>query len=1196
MHIPAGETVFVIGHSGCGKSTLSNIILHLYDVLEGSIYVDGYPVESLSAKWLLNNITVVEQQSVLFNTTIRENVCLCRSNNKNEKNASEKELNTAISFACLESIIAAHSKGLDTEVGPGGSRLSGGQRQRVALARARIRDTPILILDESLSALDSKTRETILENIRIWRKGKTTIIITHELNQIKPDDYVFILEKGRCSHEGFRKDLEKVSDFFSQQTSLEEPESPFFSPFNDAFKIPGSPADSTMDAFGLSSPADSVFNRDDVPLIGSNESFEAKQKRRHSSWIGKAPQIVKQSGGNWMRKSIIQAKYNYQVRPVSGFHPGLDLMAHYNEEISKGASNPSKRQTLCPPDKNNNNNNNNINKTDSRPKVKRTSGIRPLSAPISPLSPAAKSFSISIKSNYNGVFFASSNNATKTLTAATSLERFNNTITTSVSNRNQTAKFNDIGSTTRETVTKPFTLGYINPEDAKDLPIPTLQILKQCYQQIENKTMLFIGVGAAVINGAVNTVFSFAIAQIFTSMFPRTASSAPISTWVAVALVIALVDAVTIYLRTSILCLAADRWVRHLRVKAFESVLERDVAWFTNNQVDTGELSTLILNSTEDLRGIITLFLTVITTCASLSVICVAWVMALGWKLSMVTFALVPLSYLSYIVFKVLNKKYEYQCINLAAKVDEVLYEIVSGIRTLRILGIESYFIAKFNIVKKEYAQVNAKDAVAKGLGLSVSDFSPVLCQAILLWYGMKLVSTGEYTVTQTMMIFTILLFSITTVSILLSAIPQMHKPLLTATRILQLLKFDKQKMCHENFGRKLKFSLANHSITFDNVSFCYTSLVRVTSNNQDAEAIDSFVYAQDIKESSHDCDSTITSFNSNTTKTNTKDQNVTSVHSITDNYVKDDTKNSFFSFSNNKTTYALWNVFKRKNKSKLLQEKIEQLSASRRLAEIPVLYNFSLTIPANTTVALVGPSGSGKSTVTSLLTKLYEPTSGKITIGDIDIKDIDTTVLRTEIAVVGQMPLHFFHGTIYENLIFGLFPNCYTAKQTSSKKEPSSNTRADTLSSVSQNNNHLQISLDDIRKVCADCAIDDFISSLPQGYDTMMGGTTGAVSSGAGNLMSGGQMQRLGLARALLRRPKVLILDEFTSGLDPSSTQTILTTLKDYKNKPGNDITMVLVTHQLETVELADFVVTIVDGHIVRKEVINKKYSASSL
>ncbi|KAI9825890.1 MAG: hypothetical protein M1832_000831 [Thelocarpon impressellum] len=204
---PAGETTFVVGKSGSGKSTIGNLIMRYYSNWSGNISIDGNPIQTLDLAWVRENVTLVQQQSVLFNETLWRNVTFgCRD----PAHVSKADVRRACRLALLQQTVNDLPDGLETLVGAGGSSMSGGQKQRVAIARARLRDTSILILDESTSALDYISRSLVMDAIRDWRRGKTTIIITHDISQVFEDDYVYVLDEGRVAQEGYRGALEKL--------------------------------------------------------------------------------------------------------------------------------------------------------------------------------------------------------------------------------------------------------------------------------------------------------------------------------------------------------------------------------------------------------------------------------------------------------------------------------------------------------------------------------------------------------------------------------------------------------------------------------------------------------------------------------------------------------------------------------------------------------------------------------------------------------------------------------------------------------------------------------------------------------------------------------------------------------------------------------------------------------------------------
>lgn len=197
----------MIGKSGSGKSTLTQLLMRFYLPTSGEILIDGNPMQTLNINWIRNNISLLEQRIVLFNESVITNIAFgCR----NHEAVRRVDVEKSIEFAMLQNTIHGLPQGGDTCVGPGGSFLSGGQRQRVAIARAQLRDTPILILDEPTNALDHKNCVAVMKALREWRKGKTTIIITHDMSQILDQDYLYILEHGSIVQSGFRHEVERL--------------------------------------------------------------------------------------------------------------------------------------------------------------------------------------------------------------------------------------------------------------------------------------------------------------------------------------------------------------------------------------------------------------------------------------------------------------------------------------------------------------------------------------------------------------------------------------------------------------------------------------------------------------------------------------------------------------------------------------------------------------------------------------------------------------------------------------------------------------------------------------------------------------------------------------------------------------------------------------------------------------------------
>jgi ATP-binding cassette subfamily B protein len=192
LHVRAGETLAIVGAPGAGKSTLIRLLLRLYGHQQGRISIDGRDVSSASRQWLRHQIGVVLQDPFLYSRTVEANLRVGRPD------ATYEHLELATRDAAIHDSIERFADGYQTLVGERGVTLSGGQRQRLALARALIKDPPILVLDDSLSAVDTGTEAHILASLR-RRKGRhTTIVIAHRLASVRHADRILVLERGRC--------------------------------------------------------------------------------------------------------------------------------------------------------------------------------------------------------------------------------------------------------------------------------------------------------------------------------------------------------------------------------------------------------------------------------------------------------------------------------------------------------------------------------------------------------------------------------------------------------------------------------------------------------------------------------------------------------------------------------------------------------------------------------------------------------------------------------------------------------------------------------------------------------------------------------------------------------------------------------------------------------------------------------------
>lgn len=220
FQIRAGESVGLVGKTGSGKTTLVDLILRTYGVADGTLFVDGNDVNDVKIRDLRENCAYVPQDNFLFSDTIERNIAFGME--EYDKDA----VRNAAKLADVDGNIKEFQRGYDTMLGERGVTVSGGQKQRISIARALMKDAPILILDDSVSAVDTKTEAAILENLRASRQGKTTILIAHRVSTIEKMDQILFLEDGKLlaagSHEKLYADCPEYRKMVELQKLEEE--------------------------------------------------------------------------------------------------------------------------------------------------------------------------------------------------------------------------------------------------------------------------------------------------------------------------------------------------------------------------------------------------------------------------------------------------------------------------------------------------------------------------------------------------------------------------------------------------------------------------------------------------------------------------------------------------------------------------------------------------------------------------------------------------------------------------------------------------------------------------------------------------------------------------------------------------------------------------------------------------------------
>ena len=216
LTIKAGERVGIVGRIGCGKTTLVNVLLMLYNLEPGTLFIDGQDITTLDIKTLREKIAYVPQDNFLFSDTIENNI------NFGLDEGNEEIAREAAKFAGVDEDVKGFTKGYQTVSGERGVTLSGGQKQRISIARAYVKNSPLLILDDSVSAVDTKTEEIILHNITTERKGKTTLVVASRVSTVSRLDKIIVLNEGELEAFDTPENLLKTSPTYQKMVKLQE--------------------------------------------------------------------------------------------------------------------------------------------------------------------------------------------------------------------------------------------------------------------------------------------------------------------------------------------------------------------------------------------------------------------------------------------------------------------------------------------------------------------------------------------------------------------------------------------------------------------------------------------------------------------------------------------------------------------------------------------------------------------------------------------------------------------------------------------------------------------------------------------------------------------------------------------------------------------------------------------------------------
>ncbi|KAF7561460.1 hypothetical protein G7046_g2685 [Stylonectria norvegica] len=730
---PAGEMTFIVGRSGSGKSTLGNLMVGFYEPLTGEVQVDDHPLRILDKEWVQENVTLIQQSSILFNDTFFKNVAF---GHPDPESATKSEVMGACEAALLQSTLAALPDGLDTNIGSGGYNLSGGQKQRMALARARLRDPPVLILDEITSGLDQVSKVLVMEAIREWRHNKTTIIITHDVSQIGENDFVYVMDRASLVQEGFKRDLARQSSgtfaTLAATTALE-------------------PADTPIE-ISVSSP-DSLY-----PDSSSWAPAPARASRVSQYFVGELERSALHPGGTGItHRTSLGVGTAYAMRMKT---------AQIWESETPPERPKSRAMSLAGPD-------------DEKESMVRTLGKR-LSL-VNEKKPTIKTQRFSVQTRRSSFDILDSD-----VSFRNSMEDEPSYVFGGAHRRKDISTLR----TTLQADKMPPTKENSLESTAQDLPPPMslLVILKTVWPALgfRHRLVLVLGVIVCIIGAAATPAFSYCFAQLLGAMWSPGDKLAEGKKWAIYLIVIAVVDGLGTGGGRYLLECVAQAWVNTIRVEALKRILRQPKAWFDKSRNSPGRINECLDRNAEEMRNIVGRFIPIIIVVTVLIGMSVIWSLIVSWKLTLVSLAPLPVVMGAVKGYSIVSGKWEASCNQGAEDTSAMLTEIFLNIRVVKALKLEKHFSGKYLQLVRDTLDTGLKRAGYTSwlFGLYQSINYPLT--ALVFYYGTVLLAREQQiTATAVLQVVNLLLFSMGTSTGILSSIPQITMAQATATQML---------------------------------------------------------------------------------------------------------------------------------------------------------------------------------------------------------------------------------------------------------------------------------------------------------------------------------------------------------------------------------------------------------------------------
>ncbi|KAI1074832.1 P-loop containing nucleoside triphosphate hydrolase protein [Whalleya microplaca] len=780
----AGELCFIIGRSGSGKSTLGNLLLKFYEPLGGDILIDGQPLKTLDTEWVRNAVTLIQQTSVLFNDTFSMNVAM---GHRNPTRVSREEIKDACETALLQSTLSALPNGLDTYVGAGGHNLSGGQKQRLALARAKLRDPPVLILDEVTSGLDPVSRALIIEAIRQWRGNKTTIIITHEVAQIQDHDFVYVMDDARIVQEGLKKDLQQEKQ-------------------------------------GLFAQLVASSRADTADVEGENEDDTRLRSRRSTAVNFSQPRRSDDSQGSY---NLSPYFWPFDGRGDQGYLARRTTLA-------VGSSSMQTQQFISQQHWN------------EDAAVPRADGGIPASGILRAVTSLSKRFTIRPSPDHQHLSSRESSWADVQGGKPMSIVRLQELGDTARDIRRgpdytERRQLRAMNNTTAGNAGPISYGGPDRPPEKSDGPdqkgkkseaVSLWSIYKTVWPNLAVKERICLVVGlltCMIVAGSV-PAFSIVFAHLLAALYQTSDRMAAGQKWALLLLAIAFIAAISTFLSNYLMQRAGQAWVNALRMQALNRILRQSKVWFDKPKHSPSRINECMDRNAEEMRNLVGRFVPLLLTVVIMIFSSIIWALVISWKLTLVALASGPFLIAATKGYSYVSHKWELRYNKAVESTSAIVTETFTNIRVVRALTLERFFTKKHDKSAQKTFELGIKRAAWTSLLFACWQSMFWFMVALIFWYATVLLAINrEVTVQAILQVVNLLVLGLSTASNTLNSVPGIAAAQATAAQLLYYANLP----VHASHESKGKTRVINpFPIRFEKLSFTYPLKNHATLQN----------------------------------------------------------------------------------------------------------------------------------------------------------------------------------------------------------------------------------------------------------------------------------------------------------------------------------------------------------------------------